>query len=77
MNSIVFVNSLFRAPGNSTLRTLLVSHLDLFQVDTHFSAVGVEATPRHVCHGVFAAVLDPLRRVCGLKSLCNRNIREV
>jgi hypothetical protein len=77
MNSIVFVNSLFNAPGKRTLRVILVSHLDLFQTKTHFSAVGVEATPRHVCHGVFAAVLDPLRRVCGLKSRCNRNIREV
>lgn len=50
-NSRVFVNSLFRAPGNKTLpRKSVYLEARHSTLSSYFSAVGVDATARHDCH---------------------------
>lgn len=61
----VFVNSLLRAPGKRTLRfvrLVLVTTADA----AYFSALAVEATPRH-CHGVLTAfaAFEAAGSLCG------------
>lgn len=53
-NESVFVNSLLRAPGKSTLRSFSLDLSRSYHI-AYFSALAVEATPRH-CRGVLKAV---------------------
>jgi hypothetical protein len=77
MKSSLSVNSLFSAPGKSTLPlSVLGTHGVL--VASHFSTLADVAAPRHLCNeGMFACTLEPLRRACAPKSFSTRNLREV
>lgn len=69
-NSRVFVNSLFSAPGKRTLHTVSYEVHSKTLVP-YFSALAVEATPRH-CHAGALTVREALH---GVESLWSRSRR--
>jgi hypothetical protein len=75
--SSVFVNSLFKAPGNKTLSSGKLRLQHLF-IPAYFSAFGVDATLRRVCHtgSTFRNPDEPLAQTDGLLRALQQILRD-